>query len=179
MAILMIAVTFFLGFQLNDLLFAELEHHRGAHWIFLPAGLRVLFVLVFGIRGILGIFLGSVLVGVLAQQAVTGGQLVESGISAAALLLVYQIALWRGMDPALGNLRWQSLLVLCVGFGAASAFMHSLWFASIGVAASFLDSFVAMLVGDVLGAILLIYVAKAALAIMRRFAIVPERPDQE
>ena len=179
MAILIIAGTFFLGFQLNELLFAQLEHHRGAHWIFLPAGLRLLFVLVFGVRGIAGIFLGSALVRMNAEQALTFNILIESGISAVALLLIYQLALWRGMDPSLGNLRWQSLLILSVGLGATSAFMHSLWFASTGVATSFIESFFAMLVGDVVGTVLLIYIAKAVLAVLRRFNAGPGRPDQD
>jgi len=114
-----------------------------------------------------------------AEQALTFNILIESGISAVALLLIYQLALWRGMDPSLGNLRWQSLLILSVGFGATSAFMHSLWFASTGVAASFIESFVAMLVGDVVGTVLLIYIAKAVLAVMRRFNSGAGRPDQD
>jgi hypothetical protein len=179
MAILIIAITFFLGFQLNELLFAELEYHRGAHWIFLPAGLRLLFVLVFGVRGIAGIFLGSALVRMNAEQALTFNILIESGISVVALLLIYQLALWRALDPSLSNLRWQSLLTLSVGFGATSAFMHLLWLASTGVATSFLESFFAMLVGDVAGTVLLIYIAKVVLAVMRRFNAGPRRPDQD
>jgi preprotein translocase subunit SecF len=54
-----------------------------------------------------------------------------------------------------------------------------MWFASTGVAASFIESFFAMLVGDVVGTVLLIYIAKAVLAVMRRFNSGAGRPDQE
>ena len=59
---LMIAVSAFLFvgfFRLNDLLFMAFEYARGINWIFLPAGFRVLLVLVLGWPGALGIVGGT------------------------------------------------------------------------------------------------------------------------
>ena len=55
---LMLLISSFLFvefFRLNDWLFSALEHTHGVNWIFLPAGFRILLVLVFGMPGALGI----------------------------------------------------------------------------------------------------------------------------
>mgnify|MGYP001346210927 CR=1 FL=1 len=53
--ILLSAFLFVGFFRLNDLLFIAFEHAEGINWIFLPAGFRVLLVLVLGWPGALGI----------------------------------------------------------------------------------------------------------------------------
>lgn len=46
-------------FKTNDLLFSALAHTPRANWIFLPAGLRVLAVLLFGERAAVGLSVGA------------------------------------------------------------------------------------------------------------------------
>ena len=46
-------------YHLNDWMFAAFEEGRAANWIFLPAGLRLIAVLVLGWRGVLGLWLGT------------------------------------------------------------------------------------------------------------------------
>jgi hypothetical protein len=78
MSILAVATLYFLGFYANDLLFSNLEHHRGAHWIFLPAGLRLLGILLLGSIGAIGIFLGSLVASLIMSQATPLELIVES-----------------------------------------------------------------------------------------------------
>jgi hypothetical protein len=50
----------FVGFfQFNGWVFSALEHSKGVNWVFLPAGFRVILVLVLGLPGALGLMLGS------------------------------------------------------------------------------------------------------------------------
>ncbi|MEN9842930.1 MAG: hypothetical protein RLZZ612_759, partial [Pseudomonadota bacterium] len=50
------AVLYWLCYELQGMLFQFTEHIPGVNWFYLPAGLRVLFVLVAGIYGAVGIF---------------------------------------------------------------------------------------------------------------------------
>ena len=168
MNVLAVAILFFVGFYANDALFSELEHHRGAHWIFLPAGLRLLSILLLGSAGALGIFLGSLLVALTMGQSTPIGMIVESLISAGAPLLIYSVALRYGLSVNLKNLNAKSLFLLAIVFAAASALMHSIWFATQGVAESFAASFLAMFVGNLLGTIIVLYVIRVSLIFVDR-----------
>jgi hypothetical protein len=163
MYILAVAILYFVGFYANDVLFANLEHHRGAHWIFLPAGLRLLSILLLGSIGAIGIFLGSLLVAISMGQVTPLGIIVESLISAGAPLLAYYVALRYGLSDNLKNLNAKSLFVLATLFAAASALMHSIWYATQGVAESFATSFLAVFVGNLLGTIIVLYIIRAGL----------------
>ena len=163
MYILAVAILYFVGFYANDALFADLEHHRGAHWIFLPAGLRLLSILLLGSIGAIGIFLGSLLVAISMGQITPLGIIVESLISAGAPLLTYYVALRYGLSVNLKNLNAKSLFVLATLFAAASALMNSIWYATQGVAESFATSFLAMFVGNLLGTIIVLYIIRAGL----------------
>jgi len=163
MYILAVAALYFVGFYANDVLFSNLEHHRGAHWIFLPAGLRLLGILLLGSIGAIGIFLGSLLATLILGQSTPLGMVVESLISAGAPLLTYYVALRYGLSVNLKNLNAKSLFVLATVFSAASALMHSIWYATQGVAESFATSFLAMFIGNLLGTSIVLYIIRAGL----------------
>ena len=163
MYILGVAVLYFVGFYANDALFSALEHHRGAHWIFLPAGLRLLSILLLGSSGAIGIFLGSLLVALNMAKSTPLGMIVESLISAGAPLLTYYLALRYGLSVNLKNLNAKSLFLLATFFAAASALMHSIWYTTQGVAQSFAASSIAMFVGNLLGTIIVLYAIRAGL----------------
>lgn len=166
MYIFAVAALYFLGFYANDALFSDLAHHRGAHWIFLPAGLRLLSILLLGTSGAIGIFLGSLLVAISMYQSTPLGIIVESLISAGAPLLTYYLALRYGLSVNLKNLNAKSLFLLATFFAAACALMHSIWYATQGVAESFTASFIAMFVGNLLGTLIVLYVIRAGLILV-------------
>jgi hypothetical protein len=56
-----LALAWVVIFKLNMFVFSQLEHSSRAHWIFLPAALRVLWVLLFAEEGVLGLVLGAYL----------------------------------------------------------------------------------------------------------------------
>jgi hypothetical protein len=54
-ALTLLSAVLFVGFfELNDLIFYSFEHKEGINWLFLPAGFRVILVLVLGLPGALG-----------------------------------------------------------------------------------------------------------------------------
>jgi hypothetical protein len=59
-ALTLISAVLFVGFfQLNNWAFSIFEYSEGISWVFLPAGFRVILVLVLGLPGALGLMLGS------------------------------------------------------------------------------------------------------------------------
>lgn len=59
-ALALLSAVLFVGFfHFNDLIFYTFEHTKGINWVFLPAGFRVILVLVLGLPGALGLMLGS------------------------------------------------------------------------------------------------------------------------
>lgn len=163
MDILAVSILYFAGFYANDALFSYFEYHRGAHWIFLPAGLRLLGILLLGNRGAIGIFLGSLFVTLNVGKSTPLGMIVEPLISAGAPLLVYYLALRYGLRLNLKNLSAKLLFLLATFFAVANSLMHSIWYETQGVADSFAWSFVAMFIGDLLGTTLVLYFIRAGL----------------
>ena len=53
------AVLFASFFQFNGWLFADWAYRENVTWVFLPAGFRIILVLVLGLPGTLGIMLGT------------------------------------------------------------------------------------------------------------------------
>ncbi len=157
------ALLYFGFFHLNDWLFSALEVHRGANWIFLPAGLRLLNTLLLGGEGAIGLLLASFALsfGSVHNDSVTAA--VAPFISAGAPYLIYRLALARGLPSTLEQLTPAALSVLIVLYAAASSFLHSVWYAMRGVSQNFLSGFAAMFVGDLIGTMIIIYLIKLLL----------------
>ena len=60
-AIIGVALVWLACFNLNDFAFSQLAHSSRAHWIFLPAALRILAVLMFDRAGAVGLMIGAYL----------------------------------------------------------------------------------------------------------------------
>lgn len=169
-AVLCSALLYFGFFNLNQWCFAELEFAPGVHWIFLPAGLRLLCTLLFAGAGAFGIFLASV--AIMRLNFPELDVLTSMGaacVSAGAPYLVYRISLHFGMPATLLQLNTVRLLMLTIVFAATSALTHQIWFVIRGHSDDLLTGFGAMFTGDLLGSLLLLYLIKILLATGRRF----------
>lgn len=153
----------------NEWLFRQLEFVRGIHYIYLPAGMRLLCTLLFAEAGALGLLLVSWGVSFLVvfpgqfERPFVGGIL-----SAAAPYLVYRAARQRwGLQASLENLTPRRLLVLVLAYSVASPLLHHAYFALSGQD-QLLHGLAVMFVGDLLGTLIVIYGLKALLALMPR-----------
>ncbi len=168
------ALLYFGFFHLNSWLFSALEVHRGANWIFLPAGLRLLNTLLLGGEGAIGLLLASFAIsfGVVHDDPITAA--VSPFISAGAPYLIYRFVLAKGLPSTLEQLTPALLSVLIVMYATASSFLHSVWYAMRGVSKSFWSGFPAMFIGDLIGTMIIIYLIKLAVTVWDRMKQLPD-----
>jgi len=165
-SIFITAVAYFVFSQLNDGLFASFELHPGAHWIYLPAGLRLLCTLLLGIEGAIGIFIATLAISLSTMAHIDfTTMLVASIISAAMPYLAYRIALHFGMPPSLENLSVKILFVLTVLYALLNSAAHSVWYRLRNVSSDSLNTFFVMFIGDLIGTLVIIYSLKFMLVI--------------
>ena len=89
-------------YTLNDWLFVSLEFHTGVHWIYLPAGLRLLCTLLMGAEGAIGLFLGSLLITITTNSNLDSITLFEAAVISAGIpYVIYRTALFYGMASSL------------------------------------------------------------------------------
>jgi len=163
------ALAYGVLFQVNNWLFGALTFSAGVNWIFLPSGLRLAFILVFGLSGALGIALASIVTSLLfffegdwTFAAVTGL------ISGGAPLMAHKFCQdFLGLGADLQNLSGAGLLKMAAVFAIISPLMHQLWFVSQGVTQDFWPSTSAMVVGDLLGSLAVLYLARWVLLTWR------------
>lgn len=160
-------VLFLCSLLLNELIFTKSEFVRGINWIYLPAGMRLLCLLIFGGWGAIGILLASWVVGFTYyfpepehfSRAFVGGI-----ISAVAPYLVYKLAQYQfGLASSLANLTARRLLICILAYAFAGPFFYHLFFVIQGTTDKLLISFMAMFMGDLLGTLIIVYAFKIIL----------------
>lgn len=163
------ALLYFLFFELNTLLFSSLNYTRAVDWIFLPSGLRLLFILLFGAAGATGIAASSFALGCayyFPDDWVSSlGAALLSGFS--PLIAKKFCDRWFDLDANLERLSSKILINLAFVFALTSAGLHQAWYFWRGLETeSFFGHFVAMATGDFLGSLIVLYVVRLALVMM-------------
>jgi hypothetical protein len=166
--ILATIAMFLVALFINLTVFANSEFAPGIAWIFLPAGVRLLALLLFAEAGAIGLLLVSWGVGFFLFFPDAPVRAFAGGIVATAA--PYAVYAWArrhwAFGPNLSNLTPPRLLVLALACSVASPLLHHLWFAVHGDAYSW-HGFIAMIVGDLAGCIVVLYGAKTLLFLLR------------
>lgn len=167
------SVIYWGGFSLNTQLFQATNFSAGVNWIFLPAGLRLLLVLIFGIYGAVGVSIASILIGLSdffpndQLTAIFSG--IISGFSPylARLIILNQTRLSASLD----NLGPKSLLICICIFAVISPLFHQILFYINGYTDNLGASLSVMIVGDLLGSFLVVYAAKLIIEAQKLFTL--------
>lgn len=164
-----VAVTLiaFLGLTwINDLLFIQLEQTKGIHWVFLPAGIRLLATLLFGFAGFVGLLLAGFYLNFHYFAFQDEARAVYGAVAGAGgPYLAYLFAKhWFDLGPRLGNLTAQRLLFTGVLCGIMSpAFHHAFMWVQSGVVNW--TALAAMVTGDIVGILIVLYIAKGLITL--------------
>jgi hypothetical protein len=170
--ILMVIITMFAflsALLVNELLFIRYEFIPGVNWLFLPAGIRVLALLLFGSAGALGLLFVSLLICFFYffpgdfVRALAGGV-----IAAMAPCVAHRIfrAIY-GRELTFAKMHFNQLAVCALIFSILSPLFHHVWFLISGDHAS-LESLLVMTAGDLAGTIVILALARLAMALWRR-----------
>ncbi len=169
---LMIGISAFLFvvlFQLNGFLFQAIEHAQGINWVFLPAGVRVLLVLVLDWPGAIGIVLGSIW---LHSQTNATPALPTLLIGLASGIAPWLVKRWleqrRVLHPELKQLSSACLLQYVLIYATVNAISHQaiFWGFSVTDSRPWIDVW-PMFIGDMVGALIVLYTFKMSLPWMR------------
>jgi hypothetical protein len=162
------SVSYAALFFLNNYLFDALEFSKGVNWIYLPSGFRLMFVLVFLELGGLGVALSSIFISAFFYSESNLLALMMIGfISGFSPVLARDICHAKlGMDLELRNLSARKLMAVSVVFALVSASMHQVFYSLIGRTENFMASTAVMAFGDLVGTVIMLYIAKFALSML-------------
>ncbi len=167
--VLICAVAYFYAFKLNLYWFDWIEFSHGANWIYIPSGLRLLFVLIMPRLGAIGVALSSIAVNYSYGDTdahvfniVTG---VMSGMS--PYIARYLARRWLNLDSLLVNLTGRDFFKISVLFAVVNALLHQLWYFGMGKTQDFLASTLAMGVGDWFGTVLVLATASLCIQLFK------------
>jgi len=162
------AVVFVLSLWINQEIFTHTEFVRGVNWVYLPSGVRLLSTLLLGGDGAMGLLVASWLVDFFyffphdPVRSFAGGI-----IATVAPYAVYRLALERyNLRSSLTNLTAKRLLVLALAYSIANPLLHHIWFFLQGDTQNIANRFFAMFVGDLVGALIVLYAMKGILALL-------------
>jgi hypothetical protein len=167
--VLISALLYSALFFFNDWITEMLKYDLGVSWIYLPAGLRLFLILIFGLAGAIGIATASFAISYF-------------GAFPADLLTCIGIGLISGFAPLfakwvvvsntyisndLSNLSMQKILLCIVVYALMSSAFHQYWFVLRDLESGSLNHFLVMFAGDIAGSILLIVLIKYGIDLMR------------
>lgn len=156
-------------FELNAWVFAAFTWAQGIAWIFLPAAVRVLAVLVCGRWAVLGLFAGALLTSGAVYADDAAAAVLGAAVSAIGPWLaveLFRLATRLPMD--LRGLTPRRLLALSVLSALCNVVPANLFFWLAGIRAEPFTGLVPMFVGDLAGIFVVLYAVRLALPLFDR-----------
>ncbi len=170
---LAVAAIWVVLFELNGWLFSSMQRTPFVSWIFLPAALRMLAVLSLGWAGALGLFAGAAITNASMWSQDWRHALVLSAVSALPVLLASEaVRRALALPSSLVGMRTLHLLWFSGAGAIASVTAHNVFFFITGHSESLVQHLLPMLVGDMLGMFIVLYIASR---VLRRVSLPPIR----
>jgi hypothetical protein len=168
--VLLVACTWVMFYHISIDLMAYFAFNDETFWVFLPAGIRLMAVVLFGWVGVVGLFIGNVLT---PDDVPFTHVLLLSAVSA----LSPKLALISGrrllhLSPTLISLKPIHLLVLALLASCYNALMRVGLMHFMGNA-QHVFNLLPMFVGDLVGTFIIFYLAVFGLWLSRRWVMPP------
>lgn len=164
------ALGFYVLSEVHDRLFEWTQYSQGVSWVFLPSGLRLALVLLFGGSGAIGVMVGTFCWGLDAPVPI-GVHAAAAVISGGAPWLAYWICKRAlQIQPSLVNLTAAQLMQMALIFSLTSALLHQALYVPTGLSTSFIKGSVVMAFGDFIGCLAVLYGIKTLLSLKARRA---------
>ena len=162
-----VAVAWYLLYHLNQWLFASFSVSEQVNWIFLPAAIRMLAVVLFGWAGVLGLFLGALVTNQLFGEVSPVSAVTVSALSALGPWLAFRVCTqWLHLPDDLAGLKPHHLLIL----SAVGAFFicvpHCIFFYLSGISPNLWSDLIPMFTGDLVGTLVMLYAASLLIKLL-------------
>lgn len=166
-----VAVAWVALYQFNTWLFSSIHLTGFISWIFLPAAIRMLAVMVGGWAGALGLFLGAIITNFSLLQFEPLNIVVLAALSALGpLVAVYLCTRWLQLPSDLGGLQRSQLMVFAVAGAVFNVFPHNLYFYMTGLTHDAWSGVFPMFVGDLAGTLIVLYLASLSIRLALKSA---------
>ena len=167
-------VSFFVFFLINQSVFEIFSINENISWIFLPAGLRLFFILVYRHRALVGLFVGSLLTSVyLTQETLSPFTLCLALASTLnPLFALYAVEKWSSQfNLRLENLSLEAIMSLAIIQAFFCTTLHHLIFLAFEktLQEDFLDELLTMFFGDLLGIVIMMGLLTLSLKLILKF----------
>ncbi|MCX7222257.1 MAG: hypothetical protein NTW89_05035 [Burkholderiales bacterium] len=164
---LAVAVLWTCLFYANDWLFSNLSVSKVIHWIFLPAAIRMLAVMALGWVGAIGLFVGALLTNDMVLHSSWEDAIAIAALSAVGPLAAVRFCTqWLGLEEDFAGLRPTQLITFAVAGAICNVVPHNVYFFFSGHSPDILSGMLPMLVGDLLGTLVVLYLASLALKLL-------------
>lgn len=134
------------------------------YWVYLPAGVRILAILLFGKLGFIGLFLGAVISNIALHGRDWDEVLILSLLSALApLLAVTTVFKLLRLPASLMGIRPVHLLAFAIAGALVNSLLHTAYLTFTKQMAVVTDGLLPMMVGDLIGTLLVLSLLALAL----------------
>ena len=164
-------VSFFVFFLINQSVFEIFSVRENINWIFLPAGLRLFFILVYRHMALVGLFVGSLLASVyLTQETLSPFTLLLALASTInPLIALYAMERWTPhFNLTLENLGLEAIMSLAIIQAFFCTTLHHLIFLGFEktLHENFLGELLTMFFGDLFGIFIMMGLLTLAFRLM-------------
>lgn len=164
-----VALLWVLLYNLNHWIFAVTEVNSYINWIFLPAALRMLAIMACDWAGAAGLFAGVLVTNQQDPTGSFGDGLVLAFLSATGPILAFWFCTkLLNLSNDLSGLTASQLFVFALTGALFNAVPHNIYFYVSGHMSSPIEGLVPMLVGDLVGTLLVLYLASLTLRLASR-----------
>jgi hypothetical protein len=151
---------FLYSFKINELFDSIAQYAAGINLVFIPAGIKLLCLLVGGEAALVGLVISSVYVSMGVWENTTVMQMVYFACTAVGsyYVVVLLVKKFMRIDDSLSNLRYLHILILSAAGSILNGFIHNVvyvWQDKVK-GEDFLAHATAMIVGDFLGCFIVI-----------------------
>ena len=156
-------------YQLNSWFFSEIYLNSFISWIFLPAAIRMLAVMIGGWAGALGLFVGAILTNLSLFEIEPINAMVLAALSALGpVVAVHLCTRWLQLPLDLAGLQRSQLLVFALAGSIFNVIPHNLFFYSTGLSHDAWSGVLPMLVGDLSGTLIVLYLASVSIRMVAK-----------
>lgn len=167
-SIAIISIAWVLLFSMNSLVLEHIEISSLISWIFIPAGLRLIAVLLFGRDAIAGLFIGALITGISLKMHFSS-IIIISLISALTPYIAFKISTaLLNLETTLFELSSKQLLLMSLISAFSSAFFHNLYFYFSGITQELSINFIKMFTGDLIGSLLVLYIFSLLIKLIKK-----------